>query len=151
MKEIFNEETYTKRSILFMSVIVIICFLCFYIYNDRGTDDTVNQQLRNVGIQQQQTIRDIQDSIERTEHISNGLQETTRTVESVTNRIKSVIDSTSTVEEILRDSQQRIRDCKSILQEVQETKTDWTCYMADNSVRTCFWTCCEIVILILKS
>ena len=124
MKEIFNEETYTKRSILFMSVIVIICFLCFYIYNDRGADDTVNQQLRNVGIQQQQTIRDIQDSIERTEHISNGLQETTRTVESVTNRIKSVIDSTSTVEEILRDSQQRIRDCKSILQEVQETKTD---------------------------
>ena len=124
MKEIFNEEVYTKRSILLMSVIVIVCFLCFYIYNDRGADDTVNQQLRNVGIQQQQTIRDIQDSIERTEHISNGLQETTRAVESVTNRIKSVIDSTSTVEEILRDSQQRIRDCKSILQEVQETKTN---------------------------
>lgn len=123
MKEIFNEENFIKYSFLLVSII-FICFLCFYLYNNRGTDDPVSRQLEIVREQQQQATSLIQDSIRTTESISNGLRETSTTARKVSDRIKSVINSTSTVEEILRDSQQRIRDCKSILQEVQETKVD---------------------------
>ena len=110
-----NEKNITFGIICFTLIAITGWFLFRDVSDNGRTVSDLREQLTIVGEQQQSAIVTVRE-------IRTGLENSERTVDEVKTTISRVEKTNGQCREIINDSQRRIAESKSILQEVRAAK-----------------------------
>ena len=136
------EVNYNKNYI-YIAILIIVGAIVWALFADnvsdnRGTVDDIRTELNNLRAEQQKltgTVENIRTGIEHSQSILNDLEQTNRNIEgtveniqstnnSITNSISNAQTANTNSRAILVEDEFRIKQSKSILQAVRETKQE---------------------------
>ena len=136
------EVNYNKNYI-YIAILIVVGAICWALFADnvsdnRGTVDDIRTELNNLRAEQQKlagTVENIRTGIEHSQSILNDLEQTNRNIEgtveniqstnnSITNSISNAQTANANSRAILVEDEFRIKQSKSILQAVRETKQE---------------------------
>ena len=132
-----------NKNYIYIAILIVICAICWALFADnlsdnRGTTNDIRTELNNLRAEQQKlagTVDNIRAGIDKSQSILNSIEQTNRNIEgtveniqstnnSITNSISNAQTANANSRAILVEDEFRIKQSKSILQAVRETKQE---------------------------
>ena len=136
-------EVNFNKNYIYIAILIVVGAIVWALFADnvsdnRGTVGDIRTELNNLRAEQQKlagTVENIRTGIEHSQSILNDLEQTNRNIEgtveniqstnnSITNSISNAQTANTNSRAILVEDEFRIKQSKSILQAVRETKQE---------------------------